>query len=164
MRGFHRFRDTRILTRRAPHSADLTELGRTPVGVVCAGVKSILDIGLTLEFLETQGVPVATVPGALPGPPVAEFPAFFTRRSGFPAPVALSSPSECASLLHTQHLLGMSNGAVFAAPIPAKYAAAGEVIEAAIQQVCELSNLVFVVTKSQMWSCLFSRPCMNQSS
>jgi len=58
-------------------SADLTELGRTPVAVVCAGVKSILDIGRTLEFLETQGVTVATY-GKTP-----DFPAFYTRTSGF---------------------------------------------------------------------------------
>jgi pseudouridine-5'-phosphate glycosidase len=58
-------------------SADLTELGRTPVAVVCAGVKSILDIGRTLEFLETQGVTVATFGST------TDFPAFFTRTSGF---------------------------------------------------------------------------------
>lgn len=58
-------------------SADLTELGRTPVAVVCAGVKSILDIGRTLEFLETQGVTVATYGKT------TDFPAFFTRTSGF---------------------------------------------------------------------------------
>jgi pseudouridine-5'-phosphate glycosidase len=74
-------------------SADLTELGRTPVGVVCAGVKSILDIALTLEYLETQGVPVATLPGPAPGPAVPEFPAFFTRASGCKAPLALTSPA-----------------------------------------------------------------------
>lgn len=58
-------------------SADLTELGRTPVAVVCAGVKSILDIGRTLEFLETEGVTVATYGQT------TDFPAFFTRKSGF---------------------------------------------------------------------------------
>ena len=89
-------------------SADLTELGRTPVAVVCAGVKSILDIGKTLEYLvsffltnreahiikETQGVPVVTVGGA-----DREFPAFFTRSSGFQSPMALQSPQDCANMM-----------------------------------------------------------------
>jgi pseudouridine-5'-phosphate glycosidase len=66
-------------------SADLTELGRTPVAVVCAGVKSILDIGRTLEFLETQGVTVATY-GSTP-----DFPAFFTRTSGFQVSIPIAS-------------------------------------------------------------------------
>jgi pseudouridine-5'-phosphate glycosidase len=65
-------------------SADLTELGRTPVAVVCAGVKSILDIGRTLEFLETQGVTVATYG------PTRDFPAFFTRTSGFKVRISSS--------------------------------------------------------------------------
>jgi hypothetical protein len=90
-------------------------------------------------------VPVATVPGpdsglggrsaAAGAALVAEFPAFFTRHSGFAAPAALPSPAACAALLHTQHQLGLATGAVFAAPIPAEHEAAGAVIEAAIQQV-----------------------------
>lgn len=88
-----------LCTRRAADvSADLTELGRTPMAVVCAGVKSILDIGLTLEYLETQGVAVATLSGAQrrEGEGLEQeeqqrrtevpFPAFFTPESGFPSP------------------------------------------------------------------------------
>lgn len=68
-------------------SADLTELGRTPVAVVCAGAKSVLDIPRTLEFLETQGVPVVAY-GA------DELPAFFTRASGVAAPLRVDTPAE----------------------------------------------------------------------
>lgn len=73
-------------------SADLTELGRTPVAVFCAGVKSILDIGRTLEYLETQGVSVVTLGSR-------EFPAFFTRHSGFDSPLTASSEEQCARMI-----------------------------------------------------------------
>ena len=75
-------------------SADLTELGRTPVCVVSAGVKSILDIGLTLEYLETQGVCVASYGDS------RAFPAFYTRDSGHKAPYNVTSASDAASLVH----------------------------------------------------------------
>jgi pseudouridylate synthase len=84
-------------------SADLTELGRTPVAVVCAGVKSILDIPKTLEFLETQGVPVVTL-GA------REFPAFFSRTSGQTSPLTADSELEVAELIAMGYRLGMKNG------------------------------------------------------
>jgi len=87
-------------------SADLTELGRTPVAVVCAGVKSILDIGLTLEFLETQGVTVATLG------PTDDFPSFYTPTSGFKAPFATDSIDDIAAMLAKQHELGLSSGSV----------------------------------------------------
>ncbi|CAG8849028.1 9066_t:CDS:2, partial [Racocetra persica] len=74
-------------------SADLMELGRTPVTVVCAGVKSILDIEKTLEYLETQGVTVVTFGDS------ADFPAFFTPKSGFKSPSNLSTVHECAALI-----------------------------------------------------------------
>ncbi len=74
-------------------SADLTELGRTPVAVVCAGVKSILDIGRTLEYLETQGVTVATFGTS------KEFPAFITTRSGHEAPYNVTTPMQAAQLI-----------------------------------------------------------------
>ena len=74
-------------------SADLTELGRTPVAVVCAGVKSILDIGRTLEYLETQGVTVASYGES------RQFPAFFTPKSGFEAPYSVRDPLEAAKLI-----------------------------------------------------------------
>ncbi len=92
-------------------SADLTELARSRVAVVSAGVKSILDIGLTLEYLETQGVPVVTL-GA------DEFPAFYSRHSGFATPLRLDSPSEVAGMLRAMWALGDQGGALVANPIP----------------------------------------------
>jgi len=74
-------------------SADLVELGRTPVAVVCGGVKSILDIGRTLEVLETHGVMVVTYG------PSKEFPAFFTPKSGYQAPFNVETPLQCAKLI-----------------------------------------------------------------
>jgi pseudouridine-5'-phosphate glycosidase len=93
-------------------SADLTELGITPVAVVSAGVKSILDIGLTLERLETLGVPVV-VNGS------DEFPSFYSRTSGHPAPRRLDGPAEIARHLHaTWNQLGLTTGISIANPIP----------------------------------------------
>lgn len=92
-------------------SADLQELARTSVAVVCAGVKSILDIGLTLEYLETHGVPVVSV--GQPG-----FPAFFTRESGFNADFQLYTPAEQASFINTKWKLGLKGGVVVSAPVP----------------------------------------------
>lgn len=92
-------------------SADLTELSLTPVAVVCAGVKSILDIGLTLEKLETLTVPVI-VDGA------DEFPAFYSRSSGHAAPLRADGPDELARTLHAAWSLGLTSGLVIAHPIP----------------------------------------------
>lgn len=92
-------------------SADLQELAHTSVAVVCAGVKSILDIGLTLEYLETHGVPVVSV--GQPG-----FPAFFTRESGFNADFQLDTPAEQASFINTKWKLGLKGGVVVSAPVP----------------------------------------------
>ncbi|CAN7544277.1 pseudouridine-5'-phosphate glycosidase [Pseudoduganella sp. LjRoot289] len=92
-------------------SADLQELAQTPVAVVCAGVKSILDIGLTLEYLETHGVPVVSVGQA-------GFPAFFTRESGFNADFQLDTPAEQASFINTKWKLGLKGGVVISAPVP----------------------------------------------
>jgi pseudouridine-5'-phosphate glycosidase len=92
-------------------SADLQELARTSVAVVCAGVKSILDIGLTLEYLETHGVPVISV--GQPG-----FPAFFTRESGFNADFQLDSPQDQARFLQTKWRLGLAGGVVVSNPVP----------------------------------------------
>jgi len=92
-------------------SADLQELAQTSVAVVCAGVKSILDIGLTLEYLETHGVPVVSV--GQPG-----FPAFFTRESGFDADFQLDTPAEQASFINTKWKLGLKGGVVVSAPVP----------------------------------------------
>ncbi len=92
-------------------SADLTELAVTPVTVVCAGVKSILDIGLTLEVLETNGVPVL-VHGS------DEFPAFYSRSSGFAAPSRSDSVDELAATVAAARALGMGTGIVVANPVP----------------------------------------------
>ena len=92
-------------------SADLTELGRTPVAVVCAGVKSILDIGLTLETLETLGVPVLAVGSD-------EFPSFYSRSSGHAAPMRADSAAEVAAVMRAAWDLGLDGGLVVANPIP----------------------------------------------
>jgi len=108
-------------------SADLQELARTSVAVVCAGVKSILDIGLTLEYLETHGVPVLAV--GQPG-----FPAFFTRDSGFKADFQLDSPEEQAAFIRIKWRLGLKGGVVVSNPVPAESAMAPDEIDAIIHQ------------------------------
>eukprot|EP00884_Botryococcus_braunii_P007646 jgi/Botrbrau1/16883/Bobra.150_2s0099.1 len=107
-------------------SADLTELGRTPVTVICAGVKTVLDIPRTLEYLETQGVPVVAY-GA------DEFPAFFTARSGCRAPCRVNTPVEAAQLIHAQEQLQLNGGIVIGVPVPQEQASGAAKVEAAIQ-------------------------------
>ncbi|KAF5390183.1 hypothetical protein D9757_002983 [Collybiopsis confluens] len=109
-------------------SADLHELGRCPVGLVSSGVKSILDIGRTLEYLETLGVPV------VPYGSSKEFPAFFSPRSGFDLPWNAESPSVAANILHVQTQLRMPHGVLFAVPIPAQYEADGATIQQVVEQ------------------------------
>ena len=92
-------------------SADLTEMTGTSVAVVSAGVKSILDIGLTLEYLETKGIPVVTFGQD-------EFPSFYSRKSGFRSPLRLDSPEEIAALLHTKWALGLEGSVLIANPVP----------------------------------------------
>jgi pseudouridylate synthase len=108
-------------------SADLTELGGTPVAVVSAGVKSILDIGLTLETLETQGVPVL-VHGS------DEFPSFFSRGSGHAAPMRVDSAAEVAAVMRSAWSLGLRSGIVVANPIPAEDEIPADEIGAIIEQ------------------------------
>ncbi len=108
-------------------SADLQELARTSVAVVCAGVKSILDIGLTLEYLETHGVPVLAV--GQPG-----FPAFFTRESGFNADFRLDTAAEQAAFIHTKWQLGLKGGVVIGNPVPAQQAMPKDEIDAITAQ------------------------------
>jgi pseudouridine-5'-phosphate glycosidase len=108
-------------------SADLQELAQTSVAVVCAGVKSILDIGLTLEYLETHGVPVLSV--GQPG-----FPAFFTRESGFQADFQIDSPEDQAAFIRTKWQLGLAGGVVVSNPVPADAAMAPAEIDAIITQ------------------------------
>lgn len=95
-------------------SADLTEMGQTSVAVVSAGVKSILDIGLTLEYLETKGIPVVTFGQN-------EFPSFYSRQSGFASPLRLDTPQEIASLLRAKWELGLNGAVLLANPIPEKF-------------------------------------------
>ena len=114
-------------------SADLEELGQTPVMVVCAGAKSILDLGLTLEYLETKGVPVI-------GYGTEELPAFYTRRSGFGVDYRVDRPEELAAVLKASRDLGLKNGILVANPIPEAYAMEKEVIDRAIDQAIAECN------------------------
>lgn len=108
-------------------SADLQELARTPVAVVCAGAKSILDLGLTLEYLETHGVPVI-------GYRSAALPAFFTQDSGFAVDHRIDEAADIARLMHAKWTLALGGGLVIANPIPAAHAMPRERIDAAIAQ------------------------------
>ena len=95
-------------------SADLEELSNTNVAVVCAGAKSILDLGLTLEYLETHGVPVL-------GYQTKQLPAFYTRESGFELDYRIDTPEEIAKIITTKWELGLEGGVVIANPIPEEY-------------------------------------------
>ena len=95
-------------------SADLEELAGTDVAVVCAGAKSILDLGLTLEYLETKGVPVY-------GYQTDELPAFYTRKSGFKVDYRIDEPQKMANVLKTKWDLGLKGGALIVNPIPLEY-------------------------------------------
>lgn len=108
-------------------SADLTELSKTNVAVVSSGVKSILDIGLTLEFLETLGVPVI-------GYKTNEFPAFFTRESGFKINYKLDSPKEIADVIKTKWELGLKGGLLIANSIPSEHSSRKKSIDTAIEK------------------------------
>ncbi len=108
-------------------SADLEELANTPVMVVCAGAKAILDLGLTLEYLETKGVPVI-------GYGTGELPAFYTRESGYSVDYRVDSPAELADVYRAQRALGYRGGMLVTNPIPAEYAMDKTVIDAAIEQ------------------------------
>ena len=107
-------------------SADLTELGRADVSVVCGGIKSILDIGATLEHLETLGVPVV-------GYRTNEFPAFFVRKSGFSLENRASTPGEVAGIIKTKRELNLKGGIVVANPIPKEHEMDSWTVEVAIQ-------------------------------
>ena len=108
-------------------SADLEELAHTPVMVICAGAKSILDLGLTLEYLETRGVPVL-------GYGTKELPAFYTRHSGFGVDYEVDSPEELARAFKVQADLGFTGGMLVTNPIPEEYSMPKDVIDAAIDQ------------------------------
>jgi pseudouridine-5'-phosphate glycosidase len=111
-------------------SADLEELARTPVAVVCAGAKAILDLALTLEYLETHGVPVL-------GYRTRRLPAFYTRDSGFPVDATLDEPEAVARVMHAKWRLGLGGGLVVANPIPAAFELSRERVEAATGQALD---------------------------
>jgi len=106
-------------------SADLTELAKTPVNVVSAGVKSILDIAKTLEYLETMGVPIITYGSD-------DFPDFFTRESGFKTVFRCDTPDEVAAMIQAQDQLQMQTGMLIAVPIPEDKAADPKTMKAGI--------------------------------
>ena len=108
-------------------SADLGELGRTPVTVVCAGPKSILDVGRTLEALETRGVPVV-------GYGSDEVAGFYSRSSGYRAPLRVDTPEEAAALISTQRALGLEGGVLITQPLPVEIALPAEEVAAAVEQ------------------------------
>ena len=114
-------------------SADLEELAQTPVMVVCAGAKSILDLGLTLEYLETKGVPVL-------GYGTKELPAFYTRTSGFSVDYQMDTPEELAAAFKAQQDMGFKGGMLVTNPIPEEYAMPLETINAAIDQAIAECN------------------------
>ena len=111
-------------------SADLEELAHTPVMVVCAGAKSILDLGLTLEYLETHGVPVI-------GYQTEELPAFYTRKSGFGVDYRLDTPAQLAEAFHVKRELGLRGGMLVTNPIPEEYSMDADVINKAIDEAVE---------------------------
>ena len=108
-------------------SADLEELAQTPVMVVCAGAKSILDLGLTLEYLETKGVPVI-------GYGTEELPAFYTRKSGFGVDYRLDTPEQLAAAFHAQREMGLKTGMLVTNPIPEEYSMDADVSNKAIDE------------------------------
>lgn len=111
-------------------SADLIELGRTPVAVVCSGAKSILDLPLTLEVLETQGVPII-------GLGTDTLPAFYTRSSGLPIDARVETPMQVAQIITAAHQLKTQHGILIAVPVPAADELPAEQAEAAIQQATD---------------------------
>ncbi|WP_422485511.1 pseudouridine-5'-phosphate glycosidase [Gudongella sp. DL1XJH-153] len=114
-------------------SADLEELSQTNVAVVCAGAKSILDIGLTLEYLETKGVPVL-------GYKTDELPAFYTRKSGFSVDYNMDSPKKIADLLRVKWDLNLHGGVVVANPIPEEYSMDAALITDTIEKAIVEAN------------------------
>ena len=111
-------------------SADLLELGRTPVAVVCAGAKAILDLPLTLEVLETQGVPIV-------GLGTDTVPAFYSRSSGLPVDVNVGTPGEAAAVIAAAHRLGAQHGILITVPVPAADELPSGKVDGAIAQATQ---------------------------
>ncbi|XP_055305560.1 uncharacterized protein LOC129570133 [Sitodiplosis mosellana] len=117
-------------------SADLTELGRLNIAVVSSGVKSILDIPKTLEFLETQGVTCATY-----NTPEKDFPAFYCRKSGYKAPYNVNDPIEAAKLIATSKTLNLNSSILIAVPVPEEFAMNDEYMNRIIVDALEKAKL-----------------------
>lgn len=122
-------------------SADLEELAQTPVMVICAGCKSILDIGLTLEYLETHGVPVI-------GFGTEDMPAFYTQKSGFKVDYKVDSPAELANFFNTHLELGLKGGILVGNPIPDEYSMDPDIINPAIDEAIEECNRLGIKGKA----------------
>lgn len=114
-------------------SADLQELAHTPVAVICAGAKSILDIGLTLEYLETMGVPVV-------GVDTDDFPAFYCRKSGFRVDYNAKDANEIARIIKTKWDVGLEGGALIANPIPKEYELDFDEMETVINRALSMAK------------------------
>ena len=114
-------------------SADLPELAQTPVAVVCAGAKAILDLPATLEWLETWGVPVV-------GYGTDEFPAFYSRHSGLPVDVRVDSPEEAAAIVRAKTELGLAGGVLICVPVPEENELPADEANAAIAHALAEAN------------------------
>lgn len=122
-------------------SADLTEMAQTSVAIVSAGVKSILDIELTLEYLETKGIPVVSFGQD-------EFPSFYSSKSGYAAPLRLDSAEEIASLLHSKWTMGLEGSVLIANPLPAGQEIPANVMEAHILTALDAAEKLQVKGKA----------------
>jgi len=121
-------------------SADLQELANTNVAVVCAGIKAILDLELTLEYLETLGVPVL-------GYQTDELPAFYTRKSGFKVDYQMDSPQEIANLLKAKWAIGLKGGVIIANPVPEEHALDYDLMTKAIDKAIAEQNKLAIKGK-----------------
>jgi pseudouridine-5'-phosphate glycosidase len=121
-------------------SADLTEMSQTNVAVVSAGVKSILDIGLTLEYLETLGIPVITYKQK-------EFPSFYSSKSGFMSPLSYNETTEIASMLKIKWELGLKGSVLIANPVPTAQEVSQSFIESHIQAALNEANRLQITGK-----------------
>ena len=122
-------------------SNDLMEMAKTNVAVVSAGVKSILDIGRTLEFLETLGVPVVTFGSD-------QFPSFYSSSSGFKSPFRLDKETAIASMLHAKWRAGLEGSVLIACPVPAAYDIPASKMEGVIQKAMEAANTAHITGKA----------------
>lgn len=114
-------------------SADLTEMEETSMAIVSAGIKSILDIGSTLEYLETKGIPVITIGQS-------EFPSFYSRKSGFVSPLRTDSIEEAASIIYTKWQMGLNGSVLIANPVPADQEIVAEEMEIHIQKALDAAK------------------------